>query len=163
MLVYWCACIVLTRNSALLSWRVLLIVSYALVEMTGLLSPGTSGVSRKSPAGRPPPLLTWEPSVKVIPKWRYISKLTVSGPLLLLSASGDVTGTDVWFLYDLQRRRTKLKFSVKVLKETSTLGGFRMHRRWSAYLGPPVLLVQQPPLVNASSIWGLDQDIVTVA
>lgn len=31
--------------------EVLLIVSYALVEAASLLSPGTSGVSRKSPAG----------------------------------------------------------------------------------------------------------------
>lgn len=163
MLVYWCACIVLTRNSALLSWRVLLIVSYALVEMTGLLSPGTSGVSRKSPAGQPPPLLTWELCVKVIPKWRYILQLTVSGHLLLLSASGDVTGTDIWFLYDLQRQRTKLKFLSRCYRRH--LSSVDAGRTGTGLLTRGLLCFwySNPPLVNASSIGGLDQDVVPVA
>lgn len=139
------------------------IVSYTLVEMTGLLSPGTSGVSRKSPAGRLPPLLTWEPCVKVIPKWRYILQLTVSGRPSLLSGSGDVTGTDIWFFSDLQRTTTKLKFRSRCYRRhlPSVDAGFT----GAGLLAQGLLCFwyNNNPLVNASSLWGLDQDVMPVA
>lgn len=60
-----------------------------------------------------------------------------------------------WFLYDLQRQEQNSSFCQGAIGD--------IYLRWMQDAqalvccpGPPVLLVQQPPLVNASSIGGLD-------
>lgn len=70
-------------------------ISYTTIEVTGLLSGGTAEAleSHLQDSLLSSPVM--ESYLKAFPKWRYVSQRTVSGPPLLLSASGNVTGTDI--------------------------------------------------------------------